>query len=118
MRMRISSLSARPNRRAFCRAMAGAMAMSPQYGCKPPWFDFADLPLRGGLRNGCLVLGSSVVNDNTSVGLFLPRYARFHFAMSALETRQIVTAPAGIFRSLRTLVENFSRLSTEIRTWV
>src|ERR1700691_4649250 len=107
MRMRISWLNSRPKRLAFCRAIAGAMAMSPQYGIEPASRDFTEFRLPGHLGNRCFTLGSSVVNDNTSVGLFLPRYARFHLAMSARETRQMVTASAGIFRSLRNPAENF-----------
>src|ERR1700721_833328 len=113
MRMRISSLKSRPKRRAFCRATAGAIAMSPpEFEISPFYFEL--VRLRDNLGTRCLAGGSSGVNDNTSVGRFLPRYARFHFAMSVLVTRQIVTASAGIFRSFRNLAENFSRSPIEM----
>ena len=130
--MRISSLSVRSNRRALRRATTGAIAMSPKYDAEEadeteeveelfaPNGETSPLLRARGLVCRlwflCLLCICSTGNDNTSVGPILPRYARFHRAISEFVTRQTVTASAGRRSARRARERNSPSSLTETRT--
>lgn len=123
--MRISSSNVRPKRRALRRATAGAIAISPRYEAKElggagEGKDSRPLRRRRELH-GLLRFPSfsSAGNDSTSVGPRLPRYSRFHLAISASVTRQTVNESPGKCNSLCARAMNLSRgfKGTLIRRW-